>query len=138
MRSLRRALAATALLSSATLLTAASHASATPVVALRTAPVDPVGAYDWSLEAGGSAFSGTLTIAKVNDTTFTATIVHDMNNETVKAKYVKRTGDNMLIVSDTQYGDLTMELHFADAAVEGSWKVGDGSMGGGLKVTKKK
>lgn len=113
--------------------TLASHADAE-----RVAAPDPVGTYDWSLDAGSSSFSGTLAVAKTNDTTFTATVTHANTGEVVKAKVVKLTGEHLLVISDTAYGDLAMDIKLADAGIEAMWKVGDGSYGGPLKIAKRK
>ncbi len=107
---------------------------AVPVTAARVA-VDPTGVFDWAIEAQGQVFSGTLTVTKANDTTYTATIAHLTLGASVKANAVKLEGDVLTVVSTTEYGDLTQQIKFADP-LQGQWQIGDGAMGGGMKVVR--
>jgi hypothetical protein len=138
MRTARLSLAAALLLAVAP----GAPATAQPVSkdarpAARAAAVDPTGTYDWSIEADGQTYRGTLTVTKVNDTTYAAAVTHETQAGEVKAKAVKLTGDHLVVVSDTQYGDLTMDVKIGEK-LEATWTVGDGSHNGAMQIARKK
>jgi hypothetical protein len=136
MRFVRLPLAAL-LLAVATTAPAQARVSKDATPAARAAAVDPTGTYDWSIEAEGQTYRGTLTVTKVNDTTYAAVVTHETQAGEVKAKAVKLTGDHLVVVSDTQYGDLTMDVKIADK-LEATWTVGDGSHNGTMQIARKK
>lgn len=98
---------------------------------------DPTGTYDWAIEAGGQTYTGSLVVTKVNDTTYAATVVHSQNPGEVKAKSVKVTGDHLVVVSDTPYGDLTMDVKVGEKP-EAAWSVGDGTNAGTMQIVRRK
>ena len=113
--------------------------AAKPAAASASAPapaVDPTGTYDWAIEAGGQTYTGSLLVAKA-DTGYAVTVSHGAGRGDVKAKSVKLNADHLVVISDTEYGDLTMDIRVAETPAA-TWSVGDGTNNGDMKIVRRK
>jgi hypothetical protein len=129
-------IAAAALLCATPLAAQSVSKDAAKPTAAAAAAAGPLGTYDWAIEAGGNTYTGSLLVTKV-DTGYAVTVSHGAGRGDVKAKSVKVTGDHLLVVSDTEFGDLTMDIKVADTPTA-SWSVGDGTNNGEMKIVRRK
>jgi len=115
----------------------APAASAPAASATAASATDPVGNYEWSLQAGDQAFSGTLAVTRGADGALAASITSNAEPNSLKSKSVKLADGRLVVLTDTQYGEFTMDVKLGPT-LEGRWAVGDGSSNGELKIARKK
>lgn len=94
------------------------------------APLDPVGAFDFSTTVEGTDVSGTITVTREANG-YGGTITTDVT-EPIPIRTVSVQGQTMEVAAETPDGPLTMTLTFTGDAFTGSWSMADGSMSGAL------
>ena len=135
MRALRLSLAAALLLATPAVVAAQSVSKDGPSAS--ASANDPVGNYEWSLQAGDQAFSGTLVVTRGTDGALAASITSNAEAGALKSKSVKVNDGRLVVATDTQYGEFTIDAKLADLS-DAKWSVGDGTNSGALKIARKK
>jgi hypothetical protein len=135
MRALRLSLAAALLLATPAL--ASAQAVSKDASAASASATDPVGNYEWSLQAGDQAYNGTLVVTRGTDGALAASITANSEPNPLKSKSVKVADGRLVVITDTQYGEFTMDVKLGEP-LGGKWSVGDGTSNGELKIARKK